>query len=382
MNYRELLVLGTTTLLTAGGASITLSNSYPYLQYIEVYFYDKDGNNNEKIQLAIDDLSQSHKVKFWEKTSTPTKASTSSSKEEKETWKPFDKSNTKHNALYEIAKKFLLVQHGLNVIRSLSWDASKFNSNFSSTTCTKPQTCSSSCICCYSDNQSTNQDCCCTQNNCQFETLKQTQTNFSYLIKNIYSAQKNIYLSPVQAHIKLEDNTFTELENNTTSTNAEYKSFTGTLIYGFIDYSYKPVEYKEEITQLIKESSGTSATNNNDLNKKQYFANIPNKFKFTYKKQSNSPKEDSNEPEDHINKILKTIEKKQVRIEKTKWLKENQDKPLKNCCLCDTSTTTDKDNFLNCLIKRNYVFAEEKDNGLEQIASKIKDSKTCPNKTK
>lgn len=109
---------------------------------------------------------------------------------------------------------------------------------------------------------------------------------------------------------------------------------------------------------------------------KNYFANIPNRFQFTKKKGSAA----DTEPSDHINNILKVLDKTSDISAKIEWLKSQKTTDV--CCCCGSTTEPKQEDFINCIIKKNYFFAEGKTSGLSNISTKIKDSESCCNNKK
>ncbi|GCE63371.1 hypothetical protein MHSWG343_03670 [Candidatus Mycoplasma haematohominis] len=381
----------------------SLPTKEPYLRMIEVHFTDSS-NATTKIKIPIDDLSQVNKVEFQETTSATSSAVTTTllltatdTNPQPEKWKSITEEKeatkkSKYLKLHEIAKQYLEVQHYLNLIRSFSWSQAKQKGKTdylkikdickngkcccqtAGSTCTNG-TCAT-CLCCYADNKGANSnDCCCKDGNgCKFDEFKKIQNGFSYYFKNISSSQVNRYLSPVQIHIKLDDTNFSDLETNADSNNAsvEYKSFTASTAYGFIDYQYKPQDYSSDIKGGYQDSDNELIEPDN--NGKTFFANIPHKFKFTTKKKNGtSSGSDSALPNDHIKKVWDEIKGKKKVTEKVAWLTNNS--AIDKCCCCD-NTNNPQENFLNCTIKRNLVFMVGKDK-LSDISKKLENSKTC-----
>ncbi|WP_216082953.1 hypothetical protein [Candidatus Mycoplasma haematohominis] len=395
---QEILGVLLTSSVATAATSITLLNKWPYLKLIEVHFYDQNKNTTEKIRLDIEDLSQISKAEFWKK--APAKTSTPST--ENGEWK-YIKYETdiseqeKYTALYEIARQYIQVQHKLNLIRVLSILENNSTTNVTIPNCSKgnkccctakggsctPEKCAT-CLCCYVNNAN-NQCCCQNGNNCNFDDFKKVQISVSYWKGGGYSPHTNIYFNPIQVHIKLEDVEFAKLKPTNESGSSgssgastdQYKSFIGTMTYGFVDYQYKEVDYIDDIKNFInKQNPGISVQllDPKTDNSKAYFSNIPNRFKFTLKTKSDAKTTNTtSEPEDHINKVFKALETTQDLKNKIDLLKNEAN--IDDCCCCDPASPGK--NNLDCIIKRNYFFAEEKSNGLTNISKKIKEAEGC-----
>lgn len=352
--------------ITAPSVLLSQSNLKPTeFRKVEVHFYDKE-TTTKKIRLYVDNLEGTNSFEFYD---------TSESKENNK-WKNVQQVTEDDKSLYQklfaIASKYIRTQDSLNLIKSnikndkedTFLNNNKCCSKAKGTVtcdCTKENNCCSMCLACYSDNGKTN-NCCDNSSECTWTEFKKIQKTFGYLRKNLYSANHNIYLSPMQAHIKFTDNiSFDDIKTSSSSAEKEkqqkeFKGFVGSLVYGFVNYSYNQVSYDEKIL-----NNSSEYTNLTDKSKDIYFYNIPQKFSFLYKE--GSEKEENLDIE-VINKEVKDVSK---TIKTYKTLNQNSS----DCC----NQQETKDGIMKCLLGRNYMFLEKESNGLSNIATKIKSTK-------
>lgn len=257
------------TLLATLTSSLSLPNEYPYSKHLDVYFYDTENNNENKgtiIRLWLENIEKN--VKYSENTET-------------NNFKPLiNSTDQKFQILAKLAKEYVQTQHYLNLIKAFQWNRKQKGENeltipecIKKCSCENKESCSSTCICCYS--KKCEDDCCKKEQTCDLTELQKTQKAFYFHLTNGNSSKDNVYLTPVQAHIKLLNQKISELKQE--NSNSEEKLFVGTLVYGFLDYKYKPTNFTN--TNLIN----TVFKENNSIQTQKYYANIPNTISYTSK---------------------------------------------------------------------------------------------------
>ncbi|CBY92760.1 hypothetical protein HF1_07520 [Mycoplasma haemofelis str. Langford 1] len=321
--------------LLSSSTALALSSDYPdYTKALEVYFYGKDGNKQERIKIWIEDLGNLSKAKYHDSQSNTWK---------KISWERGDKFK-KYSFLSALASYYIQVQHWINIIRHLEWlkkdspDSAQVTSHCckQGTSCTcEAGKCPVGCIGC------------CPSTSCDHSTIIKNQKQFSLYLTNLASFKGNVYFNPIQVHIKLPD---TDSFDGFPSDNSSEKELIGSMTYGFVDYYYKPLNsgFENAFYKSIKPEHGNEANDS----KNYYFANYPQSFKFKYDK----------------GKIEEGSSTNLVNIHKELKNKKNL---LKGYTNASTSGTC---NDISCIIKRNYIQKEEQ---LSTIQTNLKNSQTC-----
>ncbi|AEG73070.1 hypothetical protein MHF_0806 [Mycoplasma haemofelis Ohio2] len=297
------------TLLSSSSA-LTLSSEYPdYTKALEVHFYAKDNSNKqERIKVWVEDLGSLSRVQYYDTASNSWKKL---SRERGEKFK-------KYAFLSSLASYYIQIQHWINIVRHLEWLGKKDTSHISSRCCKQGSTCNSG------------------------DDIK-TQKRFSLYLTNLASSRGDIYFSPVQVHIKLSDTEdFEKL-----LTDQSEKSLSGSMAYGFVDYYYKPLDSGLE-KDFYKDIKSHEIDHEN---KRYYYANYPQSFKFKHDK-------------------IKLIEGG-----KTNLLNIHKElKNKKNLLKTYTGSSSGSCDDISCIISQNYI---QKQESLDSIQSSIKSSKTC-----
>ncbi|OAL10080.1 hypothetical protein A6V39_04145 [Candidatus Mycoplasma haematobovis] len=321
--------------------TLSLDNDkYHNARLVEVYFYaptPTSGNNEqktEKIKVWIEDLGNTSRFQFYKSNNGQSK------------WVNFSEAGQDHKKyllLAQISKYFFLNQHYLNIAKALYLikDENK------DTTVTCPDTCKTKLDCCPL------KDC---------ASLPNDHRQFFYHLNNLNSASNGAYLSPVQAHISLGDLKFEDLTNKS---NQDNKSISGSLVYGHVDYWYKPkegVDWKiEEDKKKFYKLTSSSSSDASASSGKKYFANYPTTF--TMKLENGQLKKGEKE-----NDLLKAYDKLNEKKNLDKLLGDK--KTLKTCCCSDDP----KPDSLECLLGSNFVKLES---SLDTIQKWVKDKKPC-----
>lgn len=223
-------------------------------------------------------------------------------------YKKFSSSETadeiKFTFFSEIAKKFVSVQHYINLIKAKQYhENTKKNSGSSSAAvaansslCTCATNCQN-CTCTTSNscNGKAN-SCCCVDKITALDDAKKNQ--FLLSISNLVASYKNLYFAPAQAHILLNDFQDSDLTDNTIATTVATsstsaattptkKSITGILLYKYVDYYYKVLDNPDInwISKEYKESNNSSVMTDD-------FINYPLTLEYIYDKTTKSLKKD------------------------------------------------------------------------------------------
>ncbi|AEW45425.1 hypothetical protein MHC_02815 [Mycoplasma haemocanis str. Illinois] len=297
------------TILLSGTTALTLSSEYPnYTKSLEVYFYTK---KQERIKVWIEDLENLSKVQYYDSNSS--------------SWKKLFREQgdkyKRYSFLFSIASYYIQIQHWINIVKHLEWLGNKGN-NFTTTNS----------LCCNKQGSS-----------CSSDDIKD-QKRFSLYLTNLSSSRGDVYFSPVQVHIKLSD---TEDFEKILDEEGE-KSLSGSMVYGFVDYYYKPLDsdlgkdfYKDINSHEIDHE-----------NKKYYYANYPQLFKFKHDK-------------------VKLVEGSATNLFNIHKELKNKKNLLNKYRVAASSSSC---NDISCIINKNFV---QKSESLDSIRDSVKNSSSC-----